>query len=77
MDVWECDLIVGPYVARYNDTYRYIISVIDVFSKYLHIASLKSKAGKPLARRVVQSSKILGIRSAALLPYKQTRARSF
>ena len=49
MDVWECDLIVVPNLARYNDSYRYILSAIDVFSKYLHLVPLKSKTGKAVA----------------------------
>jgi hypothetical protein len=49
MDVWECDLLVVPELARYNDSYRYILSTIDVFSKYLHLVTLKSKTGKAVA----------------------------
>jgi transposase InsO family protein len=49
MDVRECDLIVVPYLARYNDSYRYILSAIDVFSKYLHLVPLKTKTGKAVA----------------------------
>jgi hypothetical protein len=77
MDVWECDLLVVPELARYNDSYRYILSTIDVFSKYLHLVPLKSKTGKPLPRRFVRSSRTLGIQRADLLPYKQTKAGSF
>ena len=32
-DVWECDLLDVQYVAKYNYIHRYILSVIDVFSK--------------------------------------------
>jgi len=32
MDVWECDLLDMQSLAKYNDTYSYILSVIDVFS---------------------------------------------
>jgi hypothetical protein len=49
MEVWECDLIVVPNLARYNDSYRYILSAIDVFSKYLHLVLLRTKAGKAVA----------------------------
>jgi transposase InsO family protein len=49
MDVWECHLIVVPKLARYNDCYRYILSAIDVFSKYLHVVPLKSKTGRAVA----------------------------
>jgi hypothetical protein len=52
MDVWECDLIVVPNFARYNDSYRYILSAIDVFSKYLQLVPLKSKTGKAVAEAI-------------------------
>ena len=31
MDLWECDLLDMQSLAKYNDKYRYILSVIDVF----------------------------------------------
>ena len=34
-DVRECDLLDVQSYAKYNDNYRYILSVIDVFSKSL------------------------------------------
>jgi hypothetical protein len=46
MDVWECHLIDVPQIARYNYSYRYIPSAIEVFSKYLHMVSLMSRTGK-------------------------------
>jgi len=48
MDVWECDLLDVQAYAKY-DNYRYIILVIDVFSKYLHLIHLKTKSGPSVA----------------------------
>jgi len=36
MDVWECDLLDVQYLAKYNEMHIYVLSVIDVFSKFLH-----------------------------------------
>ena len=44
MHLWECDLFDMQSLAKYN-MYRYILSVIDVFSKYLHLLSVKTKSG--------------------------------
>jgi len=44
MDVLECDLLDIESLAKYNDTYSYIQSVIDVFSKYLHLGPIKTKS---------------------------------
>ena len=45
LDVWECDLMDMRALGRYNDGYRYLLSVIDVFSKFLHIVPLRAKTG--------------------------------
>ena len=45
MDVWECDLMDMRSLSKYNDNYTYLLSVIDTFSKYLHIVPLRSKTG--------------------------------
>jgi len=44
MDVWKCDLSDVQAYAKYNDNHRYILSVIDVFSKFLHLISVKTKS---------------------------------
>ena len=44
-DVWECDLLDEQSYAKYNDKFRYILSVIDVFSKFLYLIPVKTKSG--------------------------------
>ena len=41
LDVWEADLVDVQSLAKHNDNHRYLLTVIDVFSKYLHIVLLK------------------------------------
>ena len=43
MYVWECDLLDVQSYTKYTVNYRYILSVIDVFSKFLHMIPLKKK----------------------------------
>ena len=45
MDVRECDLVDVQRLSKYNSGVSYLLSVIDVFSKYLHVVPLNSKAG--------------------------------
>ena len=40
-DVWECDLIDVQAFRKFNDNYKFLLTVVDVFSKYLHIVPLK------------------------------------
>jgi len=43
MDVWECDLLDVQAYAKFYDKHRYILSVIDVFSKFLHMIRREDK----------------------------------
>jgi transposase InsO family protein len=36
-------------LRKFKDKYRYLLAVIDVFSKFLHIAPLRSKTGTAIA----------------------------
>ena len=49
-DIWIADLVdMSPY-SRSNSGYKYLLTVIDVFSKYrLYIVPLKNKTGKEVA----------------------------
>ena len=44
-DVWECDLLDVHSYAKYNDNFKYILSVIDVFSKFLCVIPVQTKSG--------------------------------
>jgi hypothetical protein len=45
MDVWEADLLDVQTLSTYNDNYKFLLTVIYVFSKFLHGVPLKNKAG--------------------------------
>ena len=48
-DIWTADLAdMSPY-SRSNSGYKYLLTVIDVFSKYGWIVPLKTKTGKEVA----------------------------
>ena len=44
-DVLECDKLDVQSYEKYDDNFRYILSVIDVFSKFLHLISVKTNSG--------------------------------
>jgi hypothetical protein len=43
MDVRECDVVDVQSLAKYYDGYIYMLTVIDVFLKFLHIVPLRVK----------------------------------
>jgi transposase InsO family protein len=47
-DQWESDLNDVQSLQKYNDGYRYILTVIDVFSRYGWAIPLKTKSAKDL-----------------------------
>jgi len=47
-DVWEIDILDLSSLKKYNN-YRYLLQVIDAFSKYLHSVPLRIKTGKEVA----------------------------
>lgn len=46
---WAADLVEMTAFAKENDGYRYLLTVIDVFSKYGWITPLKNKTGEVVA----------------------------
>ena len=54
MVVWECDLVDGQGLSKYNDGIKYLLTVIGAFSKFLLIVPLKSKTG-PSVKAAFQS----------------------
>ena len=49
-DIWTADLVDMSSFSRSNKGYKYILTVIDVFSKYGWIVPLKTKTGKEVAQ---------------------------
>ena len=48
-DLWMADLIDMVKFEKSNNGYKYILLVIDTFSKYVWLRSLKSKTGHDVA----------------------------
>ena len=47
--IWAADLIDMQQLSRYNNNYKYLLTVIDIFSKYGWIVPLKNKTGECVA----------------------------
>lgn len=54
-DLWQADLVEMQPYAKFNKGYRYILVVINAFSKYVWTQPLKSKKGKDvtLAMKII------------------------
>jgi transposase InsO family protein len=49
-DLWACDLVIMNAYAKENDGYKYMLNVIDTFSKYAWSEPLKTKGGIEVAK---------------------------
>ena len=47
--IWEADLLIMTQYSAENDGFKYILNVIDCFSKYAWCLPLKSKGGKEVS----------------------------
>ena len=59
-DVWSCDLVEMQEWSKENEGYRYMLNVIDVFSKYAWSIPLKDKRAKTVLdafEKIVSESK--------------------
>ena len=45
IDVWEMDLADLSFLSKYNDKYKYLLKVIDIFWRYAWSVALKDKTG--------------------------------
>ena len=43
--IWGADLADMQLISKFNKEFRFLLSVIDIFSKYAWIAPLKDKKG--------------------------------
>ena len=48
-EIWAADLVEMQQFSKWNKGYKYLLMVIDVFSKYGWIAPLKNKKGETVA----------------------------
>ena len=53
-DIWAADLVDMQYYAKTNKGYRYILMIIDVFSKYGWAIPLKKKTGSEMVEVFTQ-----------------------
>ncbi len=49
-NIWAADLVEMGALAKFNKGYKYLLTVIDIFSKYGWIVPLKNKTGKSVAK---------------------------
>ena len=47
-ELWQADLVDLSSLSNENNSYRYLLTCIDVFSKFARVEPLKNKSGKTL-----------------------------
>ena len=49
-EMWAADLINMQSFAEYNDGFKYLLRVVDIFCKYGWIVPLNDKSGKSVSQ---------------------------
>lgn len=49
-DTWQLDLVVLTNIARYNSNFGYLLTAIDVFSRFAFAEPIKRKSGAEVTR---------------------------
>lgn len=49
-DTWQMDLIDMQKLSKMNQNYKYILAIIDIFSKFAYTLPVKSKNGEEIAQ---------------------------
>ena len=65
---WEADLVIMDSISKENNGYKYILTVIDVLSKYAWVEPLKTKSRENLVKAFEKILKRVGnLRSYILI----------
>ena len=71
-EIWCSDLVEMQQFSKWNKGYRYLLMVLDVFSKYGWIVPLKDKKGETVAEAFKKIFKEVGNHNI----YGQTKVKS-
>lgn len=69
-DLWACDLVIMSKYQNENDGFKYMLNVIDTFSKFAWIRPLKTKSGPEVAiafQDILQEAKRVNHKAPKLL----------
>lgn len=69
-DLWAADLVIMSKYSDENDGYKYMLNVIDTFSKYAWAEPLKTKSGIEVAKafvEIIKKAKTVNHKSPNLL----------
>ena len=54
-ETWSADLIDKSSLSKYNNNYKFILTVVDIFTKYAWAIPLKNKSGLSITNGLKQS----------------------
>ncbi len=52
---WDSDLMDMSNISKYNDGVKYVLVMIDIFSRYLWCQPLKNKTGKEVSKAMTET----------------------
>ncbi|GFW58356.1 uncharacterized transposon-derived protein F54H12.3 [Trichonephila clavipes] len=49
-DLWQCDLADLQHLSKHNNGIKFLLTIIDVFSKYAYVIPLKNNTGRTVKK---------------------------
>ena len=74
-DIWCSDLVEMQKLSKWNKGYKYILMVLDLFSKYGWIVPLKTKTGLEVSKALKLFSGRINPKSYGLTKEKNIIAK--
>ena len=74
-NIWGADLADMQLISKFNKGFRFLLCVIDIFSKYAWVVPLKDKKGESTVIAFEKNLKILIIENQTR--YEQSKAVNF
>ena len=72
-DIWCSDLVDMQKLSKWNKGYKYLLMVLDLFSKYGWMVPLKTKTGLEVSKAfesIFRQNKVLGVKGTGSKPKK-------
>ena len=62
-NIWGADLADIQLISKFNRRFRFLLCIIDIFSKYAWVVPLKDKKGVSIVDDIVEDFRSISTRS--------------
>ena len=75
--LWQADLADMSSISTFNDKYRFLLYIIDIFFKYAWVVPIKDKTGKTLDHAFQSVDESLRVCKLTKVPNPNLKTKTF